>query len=232
MVSPNCASMWSTLACGSLRNSSSRPSSRISSSVEGWMVSPRKSRRKSPCFSSTTTSMPPRASRKPSIIPAGPPPAMQHFVMIVFSTMETPSGSVNLMRRVSAFCEAWSPSPSSGRVGVGSLFRGVRSKNPTQPSPKTGRDFSPSTPPRRRRRRGDRGRLRACHRDGGSRRRHGPWCRNSARRATSTSCPAESRRSTRWPSKPCSRRRLVTVEPQVRPSSQRGRSSASASGWR
>src|SRR5882757_1558018 len=41
------------------------------------MVSPRKSRKKSLCFSSTTTSMPARASRKPSIIPAGPPPAMQ-----------------------------------------------------------------------------------------------------------------------------------------------------------
>ena len=41
------------------------------------MVSPRKSRRKSACFSSTSTSTPARASRKPSIMPAGPPPAMQ-----------------------------------------------------------------------------------------------------------------------------------------------------------
>src|SRR5580692_10948223 len=41
------------------------------------MVSPRKSRRKSECFSSTTTSMPARASRKPQTIPAGPPPTMQ-----------------------------------------------------------------------------------------------------------------------------------------------------------
>ena len=51
-----------------------------SSSVEGWTVSPLKSRRKSRCFSKTTTSMPARASRKPSIIPAGPPPVMQHVV--------------------------------------------------------------------------------------------------------------------------------------------------------
>src|SRR5436853_1345531 len=44
------------------------------------MVSPRKSRRKSSCFSSTTMGTPARASKKPSIIPAGPPPAMQHVV--------------------------------------------------------------------------------------------------------------------------------------------------------
>src|SRR5262245_32897683 len=49
------------------------------------MVSPRKSRRKSECFSSTTTSTPARASRKPSIIPAGPPPAMQHLTRILFA---------------------------------------------------------------------------------------------------------------------------------------------------
>ena len=36
------------------------------------MVSPRKSRRKSACFSSTTTSTPARASRKPSIMPGRP----------------------------------------------------------------------------------------------------------------------------------------------------------------
>lgn len=47
-------------------------------------LSPRKSRRKSPCFSSTWTSTPARASRKPSIIPAGPPPAMQTLVVIGF----------------------------------------------------------------------------------------------------------------------------------------------------
>src|SRR6185436_19336964 len=43
------------------------------------MVSPRKSRRKSLCFSSTRTSTPARASNNPSIIPAGPPPAMQQL---------------------------------------------------------------------------------------------------------------------------------------------------------
>src|ERR1700689_569982 len=44
------------------------------------MVSPRKSRRKSACFSSTTASIPARASRKPHTIPAGPPPTMQQRV--------------------------------------------------------------------------------------------------------------------------------------------------------
>src|SRR5882724_10215618 len=57
------------------------PSSCINSSVDGWMVSPRKSRKKSACFSSTTTSTPARANRNPSIIPAGPPPAMQQRVL-------------------------------------------------------------------------------------------------------------------------------------------------------
>src|SRR6478752_3616057 len=46
------------------------------------MVSPRKSRRKSRCFSRTSTSTPARASRKPNIMPAGPPPAMQQVVLI------------------------------------------------------------------------------------------------------------------------------------------------------
>src|SRR5215467_13178040 len=40
------------------------------------MVSPRKSRKKSACFSSTITSTPARASRKPAITPAGPPPTI------------------------------------------------------------------------------------------------------------------------------------------------------------
>src|SRR6266850_4503213 len=44
------------------------------------MVSPRKSRRKSACFSRTRTSMPARARRKASIMPAGPPPTMQQRV--------------------------------------------------------------------------------------------------------------------------------------------------------
>src|SRR2546430_9345738 len=49
----------------------------MSSSVEGWIVSPRKSRRKSSCLSRTTVATPARANSSPSIIPAGPPPAMQ-----------------------------------------------------------------------------------------------------------------------------------------------------------
>src|SRR5918999_660305 len=72
-----------SLVCGSRRNSSSQPSSATSSRVEGWTVSPRKSRRKSACFSSTTTSCPCRARSSPSIIPDGPPPAMQHLVRYV-----------------------------------------------------------------------------------------------------------------------------------------------------
>src|ERR1035438_6888802 len=58
--SPIWAASRSSFWCGSLRNSSSKPSSYISSSVDGWMVSPRKSRKKSACFSSTTTSTPAR----------------------------------------------------------------------------------------------------------------------------------------------------------------------------
>ena len=79
---PICMLIWSTFECGSLRNSSSSPSSCIISSVEGCTVSPRKSRRKSLCFSRMTTGTPARASRKPSIMPAGPPPAMQQVVLI------------------------------------------------------------------------------------------------------------------------------------------------------
>jgi len=41
-----------------------------SCNVVGCTVSPRKSRRKSPCFSNTVTSTPPRASSSPSTIPA------------------------------------------------------------------------------------------------------------------------------------------------------------------
>src|SRR3990172_2676240 len=77
-ASPTCALSSRTSWWGIARKSSSIPSSCITSSVEGWMVSPRKSRRKSACFSRTRTSTPARASRSPSIIPAGPPPAMQH----------------------------------------------------------------------------------------------------------------------------------------------------------
>src|SRR5580700_10247891 len=49
------------------------------------MVSPRKSRRKSLCFSRTATSTPARASRKPSTIPAGPPPAIQQRTSTLYS---------------------------------------------------------------------------------------------------------------------------------------------------
>src|SRR5215212_9420963 len=41
------------------------------------MVSPRKSRKKSVCFSSTVTERPARVSNRASIRPAGPPPTMQ-----------------------------------------------------------------------------------------------------------------------------------------------------------
>src|SRR5690348_530122 len=47
------------------------------------MVSPRKSLRKSACFSRTSTSTPARASRNPNISPAGPPPAMQQRTWMV-----------------------------------------------------------------------------------------------------------------------------------------------------
>src|SRR5882762_127590 len=52
----------------------------MTSSVDGCTVSPRKSRRKSACFSRTITGTPARASRTPSIMPAGPPPAIQQRV--------------------------------------------------------------------------------------------------------------------------------------------------------
>ncbi len=68
------------------------------SSVEGWMVSPRKSRKKSACFSSTTTSMPARASRKPSIMPAGPPPAMAQVVVMVSTAIAYPLASAMALR--------------------------------------------------------------------------------------------------------------------------------------
>src|SRR5882724_8635092 len=47
------------------------------------MVSPRKSRRKSACFSRTTTETPARARSNPSIMPAGPPPATTHCTCMV-----------------------------------------------------------------------------------------------------------------------------------------------------
>src|SRR5262245_15896438 len=63
--------------CGRCRNSPSRPSSCMTSSVDAWMVSPRKSRKKSACFSSTSTCKPVRANNRPSIMPAGPPPTIK-----------------------------------------------------------------------------------------------------------------------------------------------------------
>src|ERR1700729_857864 len=48
---------------GRARKASRIPSSYIRSRVEGWMVSPRKSRKKSLCFSRTVTSWPSRARR-------------------------------------------------------------------------------------------------------------------------------------------------------------------------
>ena len=76
-----------TWECGMVRNFSSRPSSWRSSSVEGWMVSPRKSRKKSLCFSRTVTWTPARARRKPSMMPAGPPPMMQQVVASGFGAV-------------------------------------------------------------------------------------------------------------------------------------------------
>ena len=53
----------------------------MSRMVDGCTVSPRKSRKKSACFSKTVTRTPARARSKPSIIPAGPPPTTAHPVV-------------------------------------------------------------------------------------------------------------------------------------------------------
>src|SRR6266568_1897701 len=60
------------------------------------IVSPRKSRKKSLCFSRTRTSTPARASRNPSMMPAGPPPAMQH---VVLSFIESFGCYLNVLRQ-------------------------------------------------------------------------------------------------------------------------------------
>src|SRR5437764_6850456 len=60
--------------------------------VEGWIVSPRKSRKKSLCRSSRTVLTPARANRNPSMIPAGPPPAMQHVVCDAFTSLTRCAG--------------------------------------------------------------------------------------------------------------------------------------------
>src|SRR5207253_5628218 len=74
--------------CGSFSRSSRSPSSCMTSSVEGWIVSPRKSRRKSACFSRTSTSTPARANSSPSMIPAGPPPTTQHRTETLSAAMD------------------------------------------------------------------------------------------------------------------------------------------------
>src|SRR5712692_3753008 len=85
---PTCALSRGAFWCGIFSRSSRSPSSCMISSVEGWIVSPRKSRRKSACFSRTRTSTPARANSSPSIIPAGPPPATQHRTEILVATMD------------------------------------------------------------------------------------------------------------------------------------------------
>src|ERR1700758_3385060 len=58
------------------------------------MVSPRKSRKKSACFSSTSTSTPARARSSPSIIPAGPPPTTQQRTATASSILDVLSAAV------------------------------------------------------------------------------------------------------------------------------------------
>ena len=74
-------------------------------SVDGWTVSPRKSRRKSACFSSTWTSTPARASSRPSTIPAGPPPttthvAARHHLALLLLTVRRLAGTSTRPQRV------------------------------------------------------------------------------------------------------------------------------------
>src|SRR5882762_10525920 len=68
------------------------------------MVSPRKSRRKSACFSRTKTATPARASSSPSIIPAGPPPAMQQRTETSPVVMGSYSLTVFPLPLKAAFC--------------------------------------------------------------------------------------------------------------------------------
>ena len=81
--------------CGIRANSDANPSSSSRRRVLACTVSPRKSRRKSACFSMTVTSTPARASSSPSMIPAGPPPAT---MQVVFSSSAgtRPSSQINL----------------------------------------------------------------------------------------------------------------------------------------
>src|SRR5260221_1754015 len=110
-TSPNWALIAGTFWCGSFSKPSSRPSSCMISSVEGWMVSPRKSRRKSACFSSTMTAIPARARRKPSIIPAGPPPAMQQVVARVRGATRAARVSFTLAASLFRLARAWPGHP-------------------------------------------------------------------------------------------------------------------------
>jgi hypothetical protein len=87
--SPNWAERRGTFWCGSVRKRSSRPSSFMISSVDGCTVSPRKSRRKSPCFSRIVTGTPARASSRPATMPAGPPPTMMTGVNLSHNNLRS-----------------------------------------------------------------------------------------------------------------------------------------------
>ena len=90
--------------CGAAaRNSSSTPNSCINSSVDGWIVSPRKSRRKSPCFSSTMVRTPARESSTPNIMPAGPPPTMQQVVSRADTLRASPGCLLRRLSHVASF---------------------------------------------------------------------------------------------------------------------------------
>src|SRR5512135_80134 len=86
LVNPTMGARW----CGRAKNASASPISSSSRSVEAWIVSPRKSRRKSPCFSSRTTSTPARASSSAATAPAGPPPTT-HTSAVVPPTVVPPA---------------------------------------------------------------------------------------------------------------------------------------------
>ena len=84
-------------------------------------MSPRKSRKKSACFSSTTTSTPARANRKPSIIPAGPPPATQQRVSIDefgHRCMTPRSAPCASARESSIYAQFANLSENAGRIGA------------------------------------------------------------------------------------------------------------------
>ena len=94
------------------------------SSVEGWIVSPRKSRRKSACFSSTSTGTPARASNSPSIMPAGPPPAMQQRTECSLSGIAIPTiggqRKPTARKPVSSTCIFTRPAPATATLDDGS----------------------------------------------------------------------------------------------------------------